>query len=247
VGLAVAYRGIAEFDTALEQYDTILAADSCNLLALLNKAIVQHRFVAPGAGEISTIKKELEKAKKIYRRLDECDPGNQAAADGLASVIREVVEKEQELAEIADLERQLAELDEKAKVRAVELTATMARGDAVFQKYADVEQDPSWFEVYLMQREAIQFAIEAEDFFFMEEQGAYYDEFMVQYFTDALLLDTEEWTSGEAIEMPEPEAPEGEAAPEGDGAEPAGDAAPEDGDPAEVPSDEAATEEAPQE
>lgn len=240
VGLAVAYRGIAEFDTALEQYDTILAADSCNELALLNKAIVQHRFVAPAAGEITEVKKELEKASKTYRRLGECDSGNQAAADGLAAVTAGILEKEQELAEIAELERQLAELDAKAKAKTVELTATVQRADAVFTKYAEVEQDPSWLEVYMMQRDATVFAIEMEDFFFMEEQGAYLDEFMLQYYADALELASDEWTSGEAILMPEPEAPEGEGAPaEGD----AGSEAPAEGAQGEAP----ATEEAPAE
>ncbi|HCP44701.1 MAG TPA: hypothetical protein DIU15_01505, partial [Deltaproteobacteria bacterium] len=79
----------------------------------------------------------------------------------------------------------------------------------------EIKQDPSWAEEVQVQIEATNYAIESEDFFFMEEQSQYLDEFMVAYYQYALvdeegkpIADPEEWTSRAAIEIPEPEEPE---------------------------------------
>ena len=68
-----------------------------------------------------------------------------------------------------------------------------------------------------VQIEATNYAIESEDFFFMEEQAQYLDEFMVAYYQYALvdeegkpIVDAEEWTSRSAIEIPEPVMEEAE-------------------------------------
>ena len=202
IGMAVAYRGSLEFDSAIEQYDQILVNDKCHELALLNKALVQFLF-----------QDEYKKALGTYGDYSRCHP-DEDISELTAKVQYEIDEEVRVAAELAELERQLAELEQKAKEKKVVLEKEIQRGIKVFEKYAEVEQDPSWVEVFVMQVEGTQFAIESEDFFFMEEAHQYLEEFMVTYYTDALELDPEEWTSrGEiVIEVPVEEGAEGEAA-----------------------------------
>ena len=44
------------------------------------------------------------------------------------------------------MKRQLAELEQKARDMKPLLVKMIERGQKVFQKYAEVEQDPSWFQ-----------------------------------------------------------------------------------------------------
>jgi tetratricopeptide (TPR) repeat protein len=207
IGMGIAYRGILEMDSAIAQYDSILAVNSCQETALLNKGIVQHLFL-----------KKYAEAKKTYSALQECNQGDRSIADRLAKVDADIAEETRAAAELAEIERQFAELEEKAKVRAKSLIAEMARAERVFLKYKGVEQHPSWAEYFVGQLEAAQFALESEDFFFMEEQGQYLDDFMVEYYQGALLdedgkpiVSPDEWTAGAPIDIPEPAPEEAEA------------------------------------
>ncbi len=241
IGMGIAYRGILEMDSAIEQYDKILGIQKCQETALLNKGIVQHLF-----------QKKYKDARKTYATLKSCNEANSDVEQWLARVDADITEEERVAAELAEMERQLKELEEKAKKKAVELKAQIARAERVFLKYKEVSQDPSWAEVLISQLEASQFAIESEDFFFMEEQGQYLDEFMLEYYRYALvdeegksLVDQEEWTSGAEIEIPEPEVTaEGEAAPAADETA-AGDGQAASG--AEAPAEQAPAEQAPAE
>ena len=219
IGMGIAYRGILEMDSAVEQYDSILAINKCQETALLNKGIVQHLF-----------QKKYKEARKTYAALQSCNEADTTVQDWMARVDADIAEEERVAAELAEMERQLKELEEKAKKKAVVLKAQMARAERVFLKYKEVPQDPSWTEVFVSQIEASQFAIESEDFFFMEEQGQYLDEFMLEYYRYALvdeegksIVDKAEWVDGAPIDIPEPAPAEGgEAAPaEGSEATPA--------------------------
>ena len=210
VGMAIANRGNLEHDTALEIYDEILKGDKCNETALLNKAVVQFTFKA-----------ENKPALKTYKDFQNCYPETDIN-DRIAVVQTAIAEAEELKLQQEEMERQLAELEQKARDMKPLLVKMIERGQKVFQKYAEVEQDPSWFEQLLIQTEATQYAVESEDFFFMEEQKAYFDEFIVSYYEYALEQPADEWTSGAEIEVPQPEAApaEGEAAPaEGEAAE----------------------------
>ena len=210
IGMAVAYRGALEFDSALEQYESVLQDRPCHEMALQNKALVLFLF-----------KQEYKLALKTYEAYGKCYPENDIS-EYTAKVQYEISEQERMEAELAELERQMAELEEKAKAKRIVLEQEINRGIRVFEKYAEVEQDPSWLEVFLMQVEGTRFAIESEDFFFMEEQSQYFDEFMLAYYNDALGVDPEEWMSrGEiVIEVPVEEGAEGEGAEAGaEGAE----------------------------
>jgi len=207
IGMGIAYRGILEMDSAIEQYDTILAIDKCQETALLNKGIVQHLF-----------QKKYKEAKKTFSNLQECNSNEPEVAKWLAKVDADIAEEVRAAAELAEIERQFKELEAKAKEKAVVLKAQMARAERVFLKYKDISQDPSWAEVFVSQVEAAQFAIESEDFFFMEEQGQYLDEFMLEYYRYALvdeegksIVDKAEWTDGGVIDIPEPAPEEGGA------------------------------------
>jgi Tfp pilus assembly protein PilF len=216
IGLAVAHRGNLDFDAALEQYDSVLAGNKCDNIALKNKALVQFLF-----------QKKYKDAVKTYGAYSKCHP-DEDISKLTAKVDHEIAEREATARELAELERQMAELERKAKEKAVFLTKQTERGIKVFQKYAEVEQDPSWEQVFVEYVGNNQFAIESEDFFFMEEAAQYFDEFMLTYYKDALELDTEEWTSGVEIVVPvaapeegEPTAGEGETAPSESGDSPA--------------------------
>ena len=224
IGMAIAYRGILEMDSAIEQYDAILAQDKCQETALLNKGIVLHLF-----------QKKYKEAKKTFSNLQECNSSDSNVAKWLTKVDADIAEETRAAAELAEIERQFKELEAKAVARAKTLKEEMARGQRVFLKYKDIEQHPSWAEYFVGQIEAAQFALESEDFFFMEEQGQYLNDFMVEYYEGALLdsegkpiVGPEEWTNGEPIEIPEP-VPAEEGAASADGSAPAeGGAAPAD-------------------
>jgi len=219
IGLAVAHRGNLDFDASLEQYDSVLAANKCDNIALKNKAMVQFLF-----------QKKYKEAVKTYNAYSKCHP-NDDISSLTAKVEYEIAEQERTARELAELERQMAELERKAKEKAAFLTAQTERGIKVFQKYAEVEQDPSWEQVFVEYVGNNQFAIESEDFFFMEEAGQYFDEFMLTYYKDALEMDTEEWTSGVEIVVPVAAPAEGETAPaEGETAPAEGETAPAEGE-----------------
>ena len=80
-----------------------------------------------------------------------------------------------------------------AKGAAKALAANIESARGVFERHRDVEQDPSWAEVFEMQVEACTFAIEAEDFYFVQEQAKYLDEFMLQYLVDGIERDPGDW------------------------------------------------------
>ena len=219
IGMGIAYRGILEMDSAIKQYDTILGIDKCQESALLNKGIVQHLF-----------QKKYKEARKTYNALQACNESDTSVQTWLAKVDDDISEEDRIATELAEMERQLKELEEKAKIKAVDLKAQMARAERVFLKYKDIPQDPSWTEVFVSQVEAAQFAIESEDFFFMEEQGQYLDEFMLEYYRFALvdeegksIVDKGEWTGNAPIDIPEP-TPE-QVSPENAALEAGGDAA----------------------
>ncbi len=211
IGMGVAYRGILEMDSAIEQYDRILANSKCNTTALLNKGIVLHLF-----------EKKYKEARKTYETIEKCDPGSTLAASWVNRVGEDIAEEERVEAELAEMERQMAELEAKAKTKRVALENEVVRAQKVFEKYKEVKQDPSWAEQLLIQLDATAFAIESEDYFFMEEQGQYLDEFMSSYYEYALvdeegkpIADLEEWMGRSEIVLPEPEAPEGAEGAEG--------------------------------
>jgi tetratricopeptide (TPR) repeat protein len=219
VGLATAYRGNVDFDSALSEYDTVLGANKCDAMALKNKAMVQFLF-----------QKKFKDTLKTYSAYRKCYP-DEDITQLTSKVEYEIAEQERTARELAELERQMAELERKAKEKATVLTAQTERGIKVFQKYASVDQDPSWEQVFVEYVGNNQFAIESEDFFFMEEAGQYFDEFMLTYYKDALEMDTEEWTSGVEIVVPVAAPAEGEAAPaEGEAAPAEGEAAPAEGE-----------------
>lgn len=227
IGMAVAFRGSADFDESIARYDQVLTADKCHKLALLDKAVVQFLF-----------QKEYKLALDTYGEYSKCHPDDDIS-ELSGKVEFAIAEKEREAAELAEMERQLAELEAKAKALKPELEKMIVRGQRVFQKYAEVEQDPSWAEVLVAQIEAVLFAIESEDYLYMAEQQGYFNEFMLMYYKDALAQPGDEWTSGADIVI-EGEIPEGGEAPV-DGTAPADAGEP---TPAPAPETPAATPEA---
>lgn len=220
VGMAIANRGNLEHDTAVEIYDDILKGDACNETALLNKAVVEYTFQG-----------DNKRALKTYKAFQGCHPDTNI--DDRIALVQTAIAEAAEMARLqAEMERQLAELEQKAKDMKPVLEKMVERGQKVFEKYAEVEQDPSWFEQLLIQVEATQFALESEDFFFMEETRTYFEEFMVSYYEYALEQPSDEWTSGEDIVVPKPEV-EGEAATESSESPAEGESAPAEGESAE--------------
>jgi tetratricopeptide (TPR) repeat protein len=206
VGIAVAHRGAVEMEEAIAEYDAILQNDKCNELALINKGIVQTLFL-----------KKHKEALATFETYSQC-PGAKDVAERVARVKADIAEEERVAAEQKRMEEELRLLEEKAKRLAVDMKGDIERARLVFEKYKAVEQDPSWRDVLEMQIEALQFAIESESPQYMEEQRQYMDEFMVQYYKDALAQDPQEWLSRAPIVVAtEQPAGGGEGTPPGGG------------------------------
>ena len=67
---------------------------------------------------------------------------------------------------------------------------------ALFGKYIEVAQDPSWSEAHVIALESIDVAIASEDPWFVEEQALAMDAFMAAWLRDAIGADASEWSPG---------------------------------------------------
>ena len=116
-------------------------------MALKNKAMVQFLF-----------QKKNKDALKTYDQHSSCHP-DEDITSLTAKVQEQIDEQERMQRELEELERQMAELERKAKEKAAYLKVEAERGIKVFQKYAEIEQDPSWAQVFGDYLGNVQFAI----------------------------------------------------------------------------------------
>ncbi len=125
LGLAVAYRGIADFDSAIAEYDTILGIDDCNRLALVNKAAVQDVL--------------LQKYQDSLKTLDvyvQCH-GTTEVADQIAMVTQHKMDLEDQQRQAAEIERLTKERMARAKVEGEKLQVLIDRAYMLYDMYGE--------------------------------------------------------------------------------------------------------------
>ena len=181
---AVISRGLGDLDGAAARYDQLGGFQGPPRIALNYAVLLGHYQDQPERGE-----KLLVRALRRWR--------NSGTKDWATQVARSLGDlagrRHQEAAKKAELDAQIEELGRKAKLAATAIAANIEAARGLFERHRGVEQDPSWAEVFEMQVEACTFAIESEDYLFMQEQAKYLDEFMEQWFSHALERDASEW------------------------------------------------------
>ena len=226
LGLAVAYRGIADFDSAIAEYDTILGIDSCNKLALVNKASVQDVL--------------LQKYQESLKTLDvytQCH-GTTEVAEQIAMVTQHKMDLEEQHRQAVEIERLTKERMAKAKAEGEKLQVLIERAYMLYDMYGE-RADAIDFSF----NEALNFyVLQAEDSIALGDDpdyivacAGYLDTFILDEYLRALEENEklEDWSRPREDLWNDPEALKEEKArrESGDDAPPAegGDAAPAEG------------------
>ena len=180
----VALRGLGRLDRADEHYGKLGGFKGPPRVALNYALFLGHYRDKPGRAS-GLLSRALRRWKN--------SPTKDRAAAAVRSLDGLEGRRQEAEAQAAKLESRQQELARMAKGAAKALAANIESARGVFERHRDVEQDPSWAEVFEMQVEACTFAIEAEDFYFVQEQAKYLDEFMLQYLVDGIERDPGDW------------------------------------------------------
>ena len=125
LGLAVAYRGIADFDSAIAEYDTILGIDSCNKLALVNKASIQ-----------DILQQKYQDSLKTLDVYVQCH-GTPEVAEQISMVTQHKMDLEDQQRQAAELERITKERMANAKIEGEKLQKLIERAYMLYDLYGE--------------------------------------------------------------------------------------------------------------
>ena len=226
LGLAVAYRGIADFDSAIAEYDTILGIDSCNKLALVNKASIQ-----------DILQQKYQDSLKTLDVYVQCH-GTPEVAEQISMVTQHKMDLEDQQRQAAELERITKERMANAKIEGEKLQKLIERAYMLYDLYGE-RADAIDFSF----NEALNFyVLQAEDSIALGDDpdyivacAGYLDTFILDEYLRALEENEklEDWSRPREDLWNDPEALKEEKArrESGDDAPPAegGDAAPAEG------------------
>ena len=253
LGLAVAYRGIADFDSAIAEYDTILGIDSCNKLALVNKASIQ-----------DILQQKYQDSLKTLDVYVQCH-GTPEVAEQISMVTQHKTDLEQQIRDADELERLLKERMAQAKIEGEALQKLIERGYMLYDLFGERAD-----EIDFSFNEALNFyVLQAEDSIalgddpeYIKACAGYLDTFILDEYLRALeenekLEDWDRpredlWNDPKALETVKAqregggEADGSPVAPPAEGGEPSAEEAPAEEAPVEeAPAEEAPAEEAP--
>ena len=226
LGLAIAQRGLKQFEAASATYDRILEMDPGNEVAYFNASTLHEKYT-----------KDFKKAKKILQAYVDQNQGSIGPNhDVFARIDRISVSEQEEADRLAELERKRIEAEEREKRQKAQLEELKGQV-ASFKKKLDQASCPAVAEMGMLEDFAMiaeqgQMVIDAEDFQMAGD--------MVTF------LETYEPMLDEFIPMCAEAAPSPAPTPD-DAATPGDAGGPPEGEGAETPAEEAPAEEAPAE